>query len=228
MVKCFWLAESVYTAATAVKLTLSAQSQTHFQWVYDSAKVACSPKPVCDIHGQDLKVQLGCRECLSWEPQNSFSAFCRRCDPFGFIGLCTGTVCSWVWSSWRSCSSKSETLVLCWKRVNCSLRAWGGGGVAAWSNLTTLKSCYRWRENGAWDAQADCCSVSSNVGVSVVKRKTELIGNSLNLPAGQPSSTVYSQALGFDWNNEVIDTTGQNKFPHEAQRGWGARSSRGS
>lgn len=60
--------------------------------------------PVCDIHGQDLKVQPGWGACQVQELQNYVPAFERCHGSFGDFGpwppACAGTVCSRVRSGW--------------------------------------------------------------------------------------------------------------------------------
>ncbi len=79
---------------------------------------------VCDIHGQNLKVLLAGGQYPVWEPQNSVSAIGRLCGSVGFIrpepSALTPAKCEAV--GMRVTTSKSEVMVLCQKRVACSLR----------------------------------------------------------------------------------------------------------
>lgn len=56
-----------------------------FQWLLDSARLPFVSDPICNISGQDLKVQSGWKEGLIWELQNCISDFCGWSGSVGFI-----------------------------------------------------------------------------------------------------------------------------------------------
>lgn len=92
-------------------------------WIAPQQSLA--PAPLCDIHGQDLKALLGNEGCPVWH-QFGITDICGRCCPMAILGCglrhrITGAVCNRVWScGMRVSTSKSEALVLSWKKVDFS------------------------------------------------------------------------------------------------------------
>lgn len=62
--------KKIYEAFTDYTHTSPEPDQTHSQWVLESTLVS---DPVCDMHGHDLKPQLGGKVCKVWGPQNCVS-----------------------------------------------------------------------------------------------------------------------------------------------------------
>ena len=85
-------------------------------------KLPLVSNPVCDIHGQGLKVQQGWGEFPVRKPQNWAFGFCSLGGSVAFIrpwpSACSGLQLSVKQMGWRSVStSKSKVMVLCQKTV---------------------------------------------------------------------------------------------------------------
>lgn len=105
-------------------------------------------------------------------------------------------------------TSKSETMVLSWKRVGCSLRLWGET-LPMWKEFKYLRILIM--SDGTWDCQMDHVSCSSvTVGILVHVVKSELSLQTINQC---PCPHLWSQAGGSDETKRSWVQAVEIRFP---------------